>query len=1150
MSHRNSLSFASGLAVILLVMGCQGNPAVPQAVPDGEAQPHAAAAAQPHHCLGYYGLIIDTEGLDISVVPMRSAEWHFNVTGIMNSTMGLSAVGVPSQHDPPHGLFVFDITLTHPFGGKPQFSGFDVKGILMTPGTLAVGPLLFADADETCLENADGYTRWWNPTEFTKPGIFGYTKGVFANASAGALTATVNPYKLFADRLGAEDSLSWVTGEPLDSDLGRAVFKAASSNTRRYRIRFPMNPGPQVVYGYAIDAAWSLPSPNPPAEVPDDFPIAANQPEAYRIGLVPILNSLYYDSESGTGGGALRLQVNVHDWQGQLTGDFAWEIDDVRVYAPGLMAGGVDGVYLDDTADKRRFTADIIGLAEPDSSGETKVVCRVGSADGSTYQQTGAPAPDSTLSAFHAVTVNVVDPDCTADTNNDFGEAVNLDLDQPTIDQLCAPTDDRDFYRFEIPQGYEISGKLLLYCDVEPTTFGFYDGTTLIFEVSVSGGKAAIDLSGWLLLPATYYVRVLTQSSDVAFLYAIEPDVELVDVTPTNPQLVTPPGLYFAPRWVTVDGDMAYATGTWGFWIIQYPYCTTPQLLSYLEIGYSPLCDPAYSYPYVYRYRVDADVTYVDVVDVSDPHNPVLHNAVCNMSPVEASCIHAEADWLYLGLPLSPTSIISVWALSQNPLAPQAYTSFNLNGSPKQLEMMHDQADTKDWLMVRYDTPRIDMFDVTDEDAIVVSDFIEWAPGGQIVDMTPQGDYLYLLRYHPSGTFYFEVFLVNDSGIDFKGSLEWPVGRTPVCLTCEGNYAYVANDDTTSCIVDITDPTSPGDPDCGGSSLNSTNDVDSDGDLLLFVMENAGVRTTNIGTPGQMFNCGKVLGLGMPDDLTISGDYMYAGEHLGYSAVKTVDISDPPNAGVVGELVLDPSSSAFFIRASQGRMVSSGWMTTKIDLIDCSDPENLQYLDSVNAAGSVYDVLFYANRLYVSCSSPNVLEIWDISNWPTISLYWSMAMTSPAITLVIKDAVLYMISNYDILIYSLANPDSPAYVGTYFPLADAWEMVVRGDYLYIATSGTLEIADISIPQSPTFAASAPHPDAPNGRYVAVENQFAYLQPMGADPPTVMRVWPPDDPVVIGDLYPDTDYMPYQILVHNGFYYERDFIRAVRIWDLY
>jgi len=180
----------TALCVALLDPGCQRDVTTPGTAKPQDSTQQQSASAQSHHCLGAYLLAVDTETPEIDVVPLRTAEWHFNMTGVLNATMGVTPLLVPGQSDPAHGLIVIDITLTHPFSTKPQFSGFDIKGVLITPGSLALGPLIFADADETRLENADGFTRWWNPTEFTSPGILGYTQGVLAKSSASALTAT------------------------------------------------------------------------------------------------------------------------------------------------------------------------------------------------------------------------------------------------------------------------------------------------------------------------------------------------------------------------------------------------------------------------------------------------------------------------------------------------------------------------------------------------------------------------------------------------------------------------------------------------------------------------------------------------------------------------------------------------------------------------------------------------------------------------------------------------------------------------------------------------------------------------------------------------------------------------------------------------
>jgi len=145
----------------MTISGCSDNPALPQQVLVTESlSPNDTDNTNPHRNMGFFSLVIDREAGSIDAIPLRSSDWHVNLVGVLNSTMGVTAVGVPAEHDPPKGIFTFDITLKHPFATKPQLAGFDVRGILITPGTFNIGPLVFADTDETRLLNADGYTRW------------------------------------------------------------------------------------------------------------------------------------------------------------------------------------------------------------------------------------------------------------------------------------------------------------------------------------------------------------------------------------------------------------------------------------------------------------------------------------------------------------------------------------------------------------------------------------------------------------------------------------------------------------------------------------------------------------------------------------------------------------------------------------------------------------------------------------------------------------------------------------------------------------------------------------------------------------------------------------------------------------------------------
>ena len=220
------------------MFGCSGDPVIPADEPDISSVSFDTKAGGDHQLLGYNIIQINTQTGSADVIPLRAADFHLNVVGIMNQTMGVTAAPIPSESDPANGLFVMDITLAHPFGTKPRLAGFDVRGILITKGTLDLGDFYIADFDEPQLINNDGYTRWWNAYEFNSPGMFGYIQGDLANTNELFLNANVNPFKIFADALTAEGNLTTLISTPLDDDAGRGVFTAGSSNTRRYELQF------------------------------------------------------------------------------------------------------------------------------------------------------------------------------------------------------------------------------------------------------------------------------------------------------------------------------------------------------------------------------------------------------------------------------------------------------------------------------------------------------------------------------------------------------------------------------------------------------------------------------------------------------------------------------------------------------------------------------------------------------------------------------------------------------------------------------------------------------------------------------------------------------------------------------------------------
>ncbi len=302
-------AFFGVLVLLAALLGCSGaeSPALPAAALQTANRPDMASAS--HYLWGYWAWIADPSKSTLEIVPLRQNALHVNVlkfleSGIPNLTIKNLVFDV-DQID-------VDVLFRHPFPGLSQYTGFDVRGIFITPGSVSGyddSGIVHAASDETHLENADGLTRWWNPSEFPVGNtMFGYINGKLGNPYDGSnLNATLNGYRYFCDDLQLND--------PLDELVlaHRGMFGQGVTNERHYTIHF--NPAQALVFNYAVDASWEQPDPNPPTAVPNDFPPEANAPEAYR--LIPRItqNDLFYIDGSNKGGHAI-LEVDAYDWWG------------------------------------------------------------------------------------------------------------------------------------------------------------------------------------------------------------------------------------------------------------------------------------------------------------------------------------------------------------------------------------------------------------------------------------------------------------------------------------------------------------------------------------------------------------------------------------------------------------------------------------------------------------------------------------------------------------------------------------------------------------------------------------------------------------------------------------------------------------------
>ncbi len=317
--NRWIMLFAVMLILLFGAMGCSGgggNPATPTADPVITGSTSHAGQSQTY-LWGFYDVFLDTESQTVEAVPHREGMFHANVVEFLNgdpTNLQFNVNGIVSGLD--YLDVDIDVSLKHPFPGMTEFNGYDVRGIFIAEGNLVIiscmgVPLccqtifpklgitqFMKDFNETgdteLCGNPDGYTRWWNPTEFPVTGILGYTEGNLSTPGYSG-TATANAFKYFADGLGpCDDQWDFLTGGTTDG-----VFSAGSTNTRNYYLRFPDAVG--VQFNYAVVASWIDPTTHP-----------ANAPEAVACNVTQT-ESLYYVDPTDWGG-KLILDISLFDW--------------------------------------------------------------------------------------------------------------------------------------------------------------------------------------------------------------------------------------------------------------------------------------------------------------------------------------------------------------------------------------------------------------------------------------------------------------------------------------------------------------------------------------------------------------------------------------------------------------------------------------------------------------------------------------------------------------------------------------------------------------------------------------------------------------------------------------------------------------------
>ena len=315
------------ILLLTISLGCSRGGDIPTSPLN--ASPREAASGGSHLLWGFWQCTADPGAETLQFVPIRGADMHLNALVFLEPPplVNLTVESLKFNGD----VIDADIGLRHPFLGLDEFTGFDVCGLLISKGSIdgfTDSGIVIPGADDVQLLNADGYSRWWNPTEFplNNGSIFSYQDGLLGTPqSIGQFNATVNAYKYFcADFTDPDDPMSIV------DPTKRGVFPAGEKVVRHYSIKMG---AAGLVFNYAIDASWQFPAGPKPWDVPGDFPPGANRPEAWWLDAQVTGSNLYNDGT--VSGGDLSLRVDLYDW-------YNIELNTVNIESPGNFPPATD----------------------------------------------------------------------------------------------------------------------------------------------------------------------------------------------------------------------------------------------------------------------------------------------------------------------------------------------------------------------------------------------------------------------------------------------------------------------------------------------------------------------------------------------------------------------------------------------------------------------------------------------------------------------------------------------------------------------------------------------------------------------------------------------------------------------------------------
>jgi hypothetical protein len=281
--------------------GCSGEngPALPP-ISEKPVQDANTSVDSNRFLWSFNEILIDPSTGQFELLPDRQVVDHWNVLKWLEQKPCKNCLKIKGITPTPKGTLQVFVEIKHPFSSL-NLTGFDVRGIVMTHGTLSFPKAGLMTSTRTAgqveLMNADGYSHLYYPTTMGSGpgGLQGYIQGL--RATIPYADTTLNGFKRY------------VTVDPANT---RNAFYGGDLISQVFEI---YKPSGSFILGYAVDACWVAPSETPVTDPMTDFPTEANCPEPWRIDVTEAPVGLGLTNQ----GGEVVLTLDIYDYQGNLS---------------------------------------------------------------------------------------------------------------------------------------------------------------------------------------------------------------------------------------------------------------------------------------------------------------------------------------------------------------------------------------------------------------------------------------------------------------------------------------------------------------------------------------------------------------------------------------------------------------------------------------------------------------------------------------------------------------------------------------------------------------------------------------------------------------------------------------------------------------